>query len=911
MRFTSTKKRLSHLLLTFLCLLFFGADAKDLRSGTLGSSATDESEDERAVVNGYQGLIDKLNERGSVRVIVGLRDSANPRWKAKPEGKLTNPRAIEAQRKIIERLQSRLSDKLPIAMLAKVKRFKHIPYLALEVDTIALEQLARLPEVVTVAEDRLLSLELAASVPLVGAEAAFSYGYSGTGQTVAVLDTGVDSNHPFLSGKVVNEACFSTTRGFGNTSSLCPNGTDHQTGPGAGIHCTGLSGCGHGTHVAGIAVGRGSSFSGVAKDAKLIAIQVFSRVEDPNICGPSACLMAFTSDVIQALEHVYSLRNTHAIAAANLSIGGDAYTSTTACDADNTATKAAIDNLRSAGIGTVIAAGNGARTNAISAPACISSAVSVGATTKSDSVAGYANSASWLSLLAPGSSIRSAIPGGGFASISGTSMAAPHVSGAWAILKSKKPDATVDALIADLTNTGTPVTDGRNGLTKARIRIDSALGTTPLRISTADFPDGSVSAFYGVTLGAVGGTPPYSWSLTSGNLPDGLMLDDVNGIISGTPIVSGTFEFVLQVLDTDSAAYVARASITIHRHQLIIDNRDANTTNTGIWQLSGGLDPWADDSVYNNSGSTFRWLPNLPESGQYEVYAWWTYHNNRSVNVPYRIQHTDGVDTVLVNQRDAALGGQWYFLGNYTFSSGTGGYIEVSSENGQASADAVKLVNRTEPNIEDVALPQISPPGGVFSTPVSVSIETSTPGARIYYTLDDTEPTANSIEYVAPFTLSGSATIRAIGVLEDYNDSQVVSAEFSFDIQDVEVIVDNQDANTRRTGTWSISSGRDPWAGQSLYSNGGSSFRWLPELPVAEQYNVYVWWTYHANRSVEVPYRVGHANGIDTIIVNQHDVSLGGQWIFLGTYSFDSAGGYIEVSSENGQASADAVKFVK
>ena len=75
----------------------------------------------------------------------------------------------------------------------------------------------------------------------------------------------------------------------------------------------------------------------------------------------------------------------------------------------------------------------------------------------------------------------------------------------------------------------------------------------------------------------------------------------------------------------------------------------------------------------------------------YEVYAWWTYHANRSTTVPYRIQHTGGVDEVIVNQKDPALGGQWNLLGTYTFAAGSG-HIEVSSENGQASTDAVRLV---------------------------------------------------------------------------------------------------------------------------------------------------------------------------------------------------------------------------
>ena len=101
----------------------------------------------------------------------------------------------------------------------------------------------------------------------------------------------------------------------------------------------------------------------------------------------------------------------------NLSLGGGKYSAN--CDSEPE--KPAIDNLRSAGIATVVASGNDGYRDSISAPACISSAVSVGSTTDSDTVSSFANLASILSLLAPGSSINSSVPGGGFAVWSGTS----------------------------------------------------------------------------------------------------------------------------------------------------------------------------------------------------------------------------------------------------------------------------------------------------------------------------------------------------------------------------------------------------------------------------------------------------------------------------------------------------------
>src|SRR5439155_12191738 len=93
--------------------------------------------------------------------------------------------------------------------------------------------------------------------------------------------------------------------------------------------------------------------------------------------------------------------------------------------------KPAIDALRAIGIVTIVAAGNNASTNSLTSPACISSAVSVGSVDKSDTISWFSNVAPFLSLLAPGDSINSSVPGGGYAVFSGTSMATPHVTGLW------------------------------------------------------------------------------------------------------------------------------------------------------------------------------------------------------------------------------------------------------------------------------------------------------------------------------------------------------------------------------------------------------------------------------------------------------------------------------------------------
>lgn len=432
-------------------------------------------------------------QHGTAPVIVGLAAATQP------EGYVRGAAAIADQRARIRRAQHGVLANLPAASYRLVRQFEVIAYLALEATPDGLAALAAQPEVSSITEDALLDPALVESVPLLGGDIAWQDGLTGAGQTVAILDTGVESTHPFVSGKVVAEACFSK-------KSLCPNSATTQTGAGAAVPCDGPLTCNHGTHVAGIAAGSGPDFAGVARDASIVAIQVFSRMTGSECegTGEDPCYRTTVSDVIAALEHVYALRTTYAIAAANLSLSGGKYTSQATCDHDSAAYKAIIDTLRSAGIAAVAASGNSFYTDGLGTPACVSSAVSVGATTKSDTIAGFSNSAAFLSLLAPGDHINSAALGGGFRFSSGTSMAAPHVAGAWAVLRQANPSATVDSILTLLQSSGVPVADPRNGVTIPRIDLDAALQVLPGDCTTAPIAGGAASAGPPAEAGAAG-----------------------------------------------------------------------------------------------------------------------------------------------------------------------------------------------------------------------------------------------------------------------------------------------------------------------------------------------------------------------------------------------------------------------
>lgn len=162
-----------------------------------------------------------------------------------------------------------------------------------------------------------------------------------------------------------------------------------------------------------------------------------------------------------------------------MSLGGEAYSSY--CDSSQSATKAAIDNLRSSGIATIIASGNDGYCGSINAPACISTAVSVGATTKLDQEAVFNNYAPILALFAPGYSIYSSVPGG-WGYKNGTSMAAPHVAGAWAILKQYSPLSTVSDILTSLQNTGVSIANAcavTGNYPQRRIDVLAALYALP------------------------------------------------------------------------------------------------------------------------------------------------------------------------------------------------------------------------------------------------------------------------------------------------------------------------------------------------------------------------------------------------------------------------------------------------
>lgn len=333
-----------------------------------------------------------------------------------------------------------------------VQSIGSLPAVTAEVSANALSKLNADPNVVLVTPDTPMPPTLFKSVPEIGGDKVQAMGYTGTNYSVAVLDTGVQVDHPALMGTVIAEACFSTqVSDQYKVRSLCPDQLDMSTVPGAAQKCPpNIAGCEHGTHVAGIVAGHhlqagGHTFDGVAPGAKIVAIQVFTEFDQPDVCGAAGkCVRSFTSDQLRALDWVYKNRDKFKIAAANMSLGGGYHDKN--CDKDSALTEV-IQRLRAKGVLTVVAAGNERFYDGLAEPACISATVSVAA----EDVPGhldttYSNVSQLIHIAAPGTGILSTVPGSSYEVMSGTSMAAPHVAAAFAVLRQEYPNDTADQL---------------------------------------------------------------------------------------------------------------------------------------------------------------------------------------------------------------------------------------------------------------------------------------------------------------------------------------------------------------------------------------------------------------------------------------------------------------------------------
>jgi subtilisin family serine protease len=244
------------------------------------------------------------------------------------------------------------------------------------------------------------------SLPLSG-----TYTYTSTASNVYayIIDTGLQANHSEFTGRASN-----VFDAFGGTGADCQ---------------------GHGTHVGGTV---GGVTYGVAKAVRLRGVRVLN-------CSGSGT----NSGVIAGMDWV---RTNHIKpAVANMSLGGG-YSSTV-----NTAA----NNLANAGVFLAVAAGNSSADACNYSPASAAAATTVGSTASNDTRSSFSNYGSCVDIYAPGSSITSAKLNGTSTTMSGTSMASPHVAGVGALYKATYGDAATSTVDSWLKNNGTSLSFGR------------------------------------------------------------------------------------------------------------------------------------------------------------------------------------------------------------------------------------------------------------------------------------------------------------------------------------------------------------------------------------------------------------------------------------------------------------------
>ena len=344
-----------------------------------------------------------------------------------------------------------------------------------------------------------------------------SYTYPNTASNVRayIIDTGIRITHTDFGGRAI----------WGTNTVGDGNNTDCH---------------GHGTHVAGTV---GGTAHGVAKGVSLVAVKVLN-------CQGSGT----NAGVIQGIDWVTGDHQAGQLAVANMSLGGGF----------NQPTNDAVTNSIADGVTYALAAGNDNGANACNtSPASTPNAITVGSTTNTDARSSFSNIGTCLDIFAPGSGITSAWNTNDTATntISGTSMATPHVAGVAALIQSANPSFTplqVRNKMVDTDATNGVVTNPGTGSPNKLLFVDNG-GGGGVSVSNPGAQTSTVgTAISAVNHTASGGTAPYSWSASG--LPPGLSINSSTGSISGTPTTAGTYSVTVTATDSSSPAKTGSTS---------------------------------------------------------------------------------------------------------------------------------------------------------------------------------------------------------------------------------------------------------------------------------------------------------------------------------------------------------------
>ncbi len=409
-------------------------------------------------------VYEKLKNDDEVRVIIKLKEPSQKKG------------LLKIQKSTFEiNLEKQKIKKNIIKEIGK-ENIKHVfgDYFSAQISKKELDKLKNHPNIESIVPTKKIIAFLQDSVPLINASEVWPIQLSGiniTGvdETVCVLDTGINFSHPDLIGK--NKTCTIDCITNVNCVENCSISDDN----------------GHGTHVAGIIAASGG-INGVAINVGLIGVKVL----DSNGNGQS-------DDLELGIDWCIANADKYNISVISMSLGADCLTHPedcydSYCDSAGATLTTIINNATSHNISVIAATGNEGNTTAIPLPACIENVTSVAATDKNDNIASYSNRNNITDLVAPGSDINSTIipnpsedildycgTGKSYCSLSGTSMAAPHVAGAFVLIRQffrlQNGRVPTPSEIEDVLNdTGTLIDDSSgSGYNFPRIDVYSAL----------------------------------------------------------------------------------------------------------------------------------------------------------------------------------------------------------------------------------------------------------------------------------------------------------------------------------------------------------------------------------------------------------------------------------------------------